>query len=434
MRYNYGKKEYLITDGNSDFNIRSEEPLVQGSIVKIVGEIDQTGNITATNIVKIDDGQQQKILEKIKMQIKTKIPIANEPYLVTDELTKKIWPQLKWVAEEIFCAKKLGRGILLRFHGDADGVCGAFALTEIVYCKAFQQNSAMYNVKDAFRDISTIGQENRPLIILLDFGSSDSCKEALELVSAAGIEYIIIDHHPYQAKENTKIVNPFSIQENASKYTAGYLACEIAIACGLDKEKGKELAKVACAGDKSNILESDEDDGKKAMVLDFLTNHVPFGNNLEFYKKVMRTPDLFSSITQQANDSIEEAAGKALAKAKRTQENSVEICVFPLDSIVVKGEWPSSSKITTRVYDKIRDSVPLMCIGHTEYSVIMRINDEGIAKGLNANNLAEEVKKTMGDFVKGGGGHAKAGAISVRPGFTREVLGELLRQISTKLA
>jgi RecJ-like exonuclease len=298
----------------------------------------------------------------------------------------------------------------------------------------------MYNVKDAFKDISTIGQENKPIIILLDFGSSESCKEGLSLVSAAGIECWIIDHHPYSNQSETKtnrFINPFSIADGVSKYTAGYLACEIAAACGLEVEKARELAKIACSGDKSDILQSDESDAKKAMVLDFLTNHVSFGNNLDFYKKVMEKAELFTSIAQQADDSIEEAAKKALAKAKTTEENGVQICSFSLDPIVVKGEWPSSSKITTRVYDKLRAAEPgkpIMCIGHTEYSIVMRLNDEAVAKGLNANELAESVKTTMADFVKGGGGHPKAGAISVMPGFSKDVLGELIRVISKGLS
>ncbi|VVC04332.1 Uncharacterised protein [Candidatus Bilamarchaeum dharawalense] len=433
MRYNYGRKEYIITDGKIEQNIKSDQPLSQGSVVKLEGELDDSGSIVANRIVFLEGVKETDVLERIKANVRDSLRVSDEPILVNDEITKKIWPQLKELAVEFVLAKKLGRSILLRFHGDADGVCGAFALTGILYCKTFQQNSAMYNVKDAFRDMSTIGQENKPLIVLLDFGSSDSCKEALELIAAAGIDYVIIDHHPYNAKENRKIINPFGFADNVSKYTAGYLACEIAIASGLDLEKGRELAKIACAGDKSSILESDDSDVKKAMVLDFLTNHVSFGNNLDFYKKVMEKQELFASIAQQADESIEEAAKKALAGAKRVIEKDVEICTFPLDAIVRKGEWPSSSKITTRVYDKIRGEQPLICIGYTEYSVIMRINDGAVAKGLNANELAENVKKTMADFVKGGGGHAKAGAISVRPGFNREVLGELQRQISKSL-
>ncbi|MFH1521143.1 MAG: DHH family phosphoesterase [Candidatus Micrarchaeota archaeon] len=430
MRYNYGKKEYTITDGKIEQFVKSDEPLTHGACVKIEGELDNNGTIIAKKVHVLNEEKTTAIYGKIRDNVTATLNISNIPTLVNDEITKKIWPQLREIAIELNIATKLGRSVLLRFHGDADGVCGAFAITNIIYCKAFQQNSAMYGVKDAFRDISTIGQENKPLIILLDFGSSDGCKEALELITAAGIEYIVVDHHPYQNQGNKKIVNPFAFGENVSKYTAGYLACEIAIACGFSVEKARGLAKIACSGDKSDILQSDENDAKKAMVLDFLTNHVSFGNNLDFYKKVMDNQELFTSIVQQANDSIEEAAGKALAGAKRINENGVEICVFPLENIVRKGEWPSSSKITTRVFDKLRTELPLMCIGYTEYSIIMRINDAGVTKGLNANILAENMKKTMGDFIKGGGGHPKAGAISVRPAFVKDVLSELQKLIT----
>jgi RecJ-like exonuclease len=255
--------------------------------------------------------------------------------------------------------------------------------------------------------------------------------EGLGLLKAAGMEALIIDHHPPGKSNNSPMVSPFTVADNVSRYTAGYLACEIAVACGLLKERGMELARVACSGDKSDILSSDEGDMRKALVLDFLASHVSFGNNLDFYKNVMAKDELFRSIMQQADESIEDAAEKALAKSKKQQEGAFEVVSFPLEALVKKGEWPSSSKITTRVYDKLcaQGDRPLLCLGYTDRSIIIRLNDRAAALGLSANELAEKIKSVMADFVDGGGGHAKAGAIRVKRGFAKDVLNELLRQV-----
>jgi RecJ-like exonuclease len=429
VRYRAGEREYSVTDGNADYAFHSRETLAYGSSVIIDGEAN--GHVLAVkNLSTLQGGLAQIVYERVAAGVKKTVAAPAAPLLLRDELTTKLWPALKDAALDLMCAKKLGRAVLLRFHGDADGVCGAFAVTSVVNCRAFQQNSAIYSVREALRDLATIGQENRPLIVLLDFGSSDASAEGLGLLKAAGVETLVIDHHPPGKSGIPPNVSPFLVAEGVSRYTAGYLASEIAVACGLPRARGMELARVACSGDKSDILASDESDGKKALVLDFLASHVSFGNNLDFYKNVMAKDELFRSIMQQADESIEDAADKAIIKSKKQQEGALEIVSFPLEALVKKGEWPSSSKITTRVYDKLSsgDGRPMLCLGYTDRSIIIRVNDPAVALGLSANELAEKIKSVMADFVDGGGGHAKAGAIRVKRGFAKDVLNELLRQ------
>jgi RecJ-like exonuclease len=141
----------------------------------------------------------------------------------------------------------------------------------------------------------------------------------------------------------------------------------------------------------------------------------------------MKNESLFLSISQQAKESIEEAADRAGAGMKRTK-GRVEIVTFQLDGVVRKGEWPPAGKITTCIFERLKGDAPLLCIGHKENSLIMRLNDAAVALGLSANDLAKGIVKSMPDFVIGGGGHAKAGAIRVKPGFAKDVLGELMRR------
>lgn len=436
IRYYHGKRDYILTDGKTDCTFFTDEPLAPGACVSLEGEM-AVGGLRASKAETASGEKERKILEKVRSNIRDGATLPDNPAIVDDETMKKLWPALRNAALEFTIAKKLGRSVMLRFHGDADGICGAFAITSILPCKAFQQNSAIYSVKDALRDIQMIGQESRPLIVLLDFGSADGCVEGLSLLKAGGIDCIVIDHHPYARKDDARIVNPFSVSDDASKYTAGYLACEVARACGLPLERAEELARIACSGDKSEIIQNGPIDAKKAMVLDFLASHVSFGNNLDFYKKVMEKDELFSSIAQQADDSIREAAGKAMAKMKKSEAGGLSIASFSLEGIVVKGEWPPSSKITTRVYDTLKadaPETPLFCIGYTDRSVILRLNDKAAALGLSANDLAERVKKSMSDFVDGGGGHVKAGAVRAKEGFVKEVVNEIIREASAAVA
>ena len=426
-RYRGGRQEYVLTDGKAEYPLETREHLQQGMCVRVQGEMGVGARLVVTMVDALTDDRANAVYEKVTASIVSAAVLPDSPQLVKDGITEKLWPALRKAALKVLAAKKLGRSVLLRFHGDADGIAGAFAITSVLNCKAFQHNSAMYGAKDALRDIAAIGQENRPLALLLDFGSGENCIDGLGFLKAAGIDYIVIDHHPSATKDEA-VVNPFRIAENASKYTAGYLACEIAVALGLERERALQLAKTACSGDKSDILPTDENDRANALVLDFLASHVSFGNNLDFYRNVMENGELFHSIMRQADESINEAADKAVAKMKRQEEKGVEIAVFSLDGIARRGEWPPSSKITTRVFDRLRGEKPLLCVGYTERSVIMRLNDAAVALGLSANGLAERIRVSMADFVEGGGGHVKAGAIRVKRGFAKDVVNELIRE------
>jgi RecJ-like exonuclease len=438
VRYAEGKREYLVTDGANEFFLSCSEHLSHGACIQAEGELLGESKISGTRITILSGDPADKVFRRVKENILSSNKGPDAPALSDDGMIRALWPRIKEAAKTILAAKKLGRSVMLRFHGDADGIAGAFALTKILPCKAFQQNSAYYTVKDALRDIAGIGQESRPLVVILDFGSGEHCAEGLGLLKAAGMEFLVIDHHPIDPKtkgENPDwLVNPFLMGDDASKYTAGYLACEIAHICGLEKERAAGLARIACSGDKSEIMASDGDDARKALVLDFLAAHISFGNNLDFYRNVMEKPDLFDSIAMQADETIEEAAKKAMAGMRKSEGASLDIFTIPLSGIAKRGEWPSSSKITTRVYDKMRADTtkPIMCIGQTERSLIIRLNDGAIGLGLSANDLAKAVARCMADFVDGGGGHAKAGAIRVKAGFAKEVLNELIKEARTK--
>ncbi len=428
VRYSHGRREYALTDGKSDYSFQSEDNIPQGSFVEIQGEVD--GNrIVPTLIIILEGKEAEEAQEKIKVNMKEQI--GEGPSIVQDDVTKGLWPMLGEAALEIIAAKRTGRFVLLRFHGDADGICGAFAISGMVRCKAFQQNSAVYTVKDAFRDIGAVGQEANPLIILLDFASNDASKEGIELLKAAHIQHMVIDHHPFGESPPEGVINPFTLTSDGSRYSAGYLACEIAISCGMDREEARGLAGIACSGDKSDLLPHDEKDAEKARVLDFLAAHVSFGNNLDFYKKVMEKDELFTSIARQAQESIENAAAKV--KVKQMKEGELSIVTFTLDNIVKKGEWPPAGKITTKIFEDMKDRGPLVVIGYNERSLIIRLNEGAERLGANANGLAKEMCDTMPGLIYGGGGHTRAGAIRVKEGFARDVLGRLVERIKEKI-
>jgi len=356
--------------------------------------------------------------------------------LVEDGMVAKLVPKIKKAAGLLLEARRSRRFVLLRFHHDADGISGAFALSEATRISAYQQNSAVYSVKDAIRDLSTVSHEEKPLVMLLDFGMNRESEEGLRLLKAAGAEIAIIDHHP-PSGEAMKIADffltpwEFSEGEGASRYVAGYLASEVARACGVDAEG---YARIACAGDKSSLLEPDDEDKKKALVLDYLAAHSGFGNNLKFYRNVLGNAELFASLYAQANEKIDEAADKAMKGMKERKAGAVSVCAIDLEKVVKKGEFPNCSKVTTRVFDRLEGKAagPLLVLGIGERTIIMRLNQAAADEGLSADTIAKKMQETMRDFVESGGGHAKAGAIRVKEGFAGAVAEEIARMLAAR--
>ncbi len=436
-----------LYDGKGEAQFYSDIQFHQGACINAEGETaaGTNGRFVIHKATILDGDDARKIYRDAADHIKSiaASSITEEPALLQDKFMLGFWPQVHEVALELLASSKLARPAIIRFHGDADGVCGALAISSLlVSAKTFQQNSAAYSVRGANRDIDMLSHEPNALVVLIDFGSSVASVEGLRTLKSSGIETILIDHHPGDRNiaDQARVLNTQLVSGGGTKYTAGYLCCEIMATLGseIGKSRAITLARTACAGDKSTIFDVDDSDTKRAMVIDFLASHKRFGNKLEFYRDVLSNDELFHSIAGQAEEEIDVAAEKAMRGMRRIEgKYGLTTVLIPLEKVVTKGEWPPSSKITTRVYDVLNSEKPgrgLVCLGYTDRSVIMRLNDAALERGLSATSLAEKLKTSMPDFIEGGGGHPKAGAIRAKPGFVKEVIGELVREIETGAA
>ncbi len=350
--------------------------------------------------------------------------------IVNDDVTRKMEPKMREIADRLRRAAEDGEQAILRFHNDADGISGAFALTKILKCRTYAQNSAVYTPRDSLRDISQL-QYGRRLVILLDFGMNQESREGVELLKAAGAELIMIDHHTPDLDSDAPVIrlNPwdFEGEGDLSRYTAGYLACEIARMLDANVER---YARSACAGDKSTIMELSKEDEKKALVLDYLAINAGFGNSLELYSRISSNNELTSSIYLQAKEKLEEAVDNAFSGSKRKDVGGVAVYRLDLERIARVGDFPNRGKITTGVMDKIGKKEPSVVMACSKRTVILRANDKAVEQTIDLSSIANKLKSIMGDFVLGGGGHRKAAAVSVKEGYSKSVANQITDLIS----
>ncbi len=335
--------------------------------------------------------------------------------LLSDSELKIMGSDFEKIARKLYAAQQLERFIVVKFHGDADGISAALILKKFLKANYFQQNAAIYSVGDAIKDIEKIGQYFRPLLIMVDFGSGEDSSRGLALAKAGEIELISIDHHPpseFSVLSFALSLNPWNAgYEDGSKYPTGFLCAMLANMFGIDSEG---FEKIACAGDKSTILSISNEEKNKALVLDFAATYSGFGNGIDFYLQVLSKNELFNSMLMQANVKLEEADRILKNNIKSRSTQNIEIFWFNLDSVAEKKEFPNKGKITGRVFDLVNSNKPVAVIGISKKTLIFRFNDIAVSKGIRTDEIIKQMKNNFSDFIENGGGHAYAAALRIK--------------------
>ncbi len=343
------------------------------------------------------------------------------------ELNEEFQGKVKEIANKLLNAKN--RLVCLRYHRDADGICGALLIEKIVRVRSFQQNTSMYGVKNALSDINMVYYEENPLMVFVDFGSGEGSLKGLETLKAKGIEVIVIDHHfpGNNVEEKAIILNSrlFGEEDELGSYTAGWICGEIAKAAGQKGEEIEILQRTACAGDKSEVMEFGEEDKQRALVMDYLASYSQFNNRLAFYKKVLKDKELYESLLRQAEDGMEETK-EQIKRRMKAVEGKVKLYTINLEWIG-HMQFPARGKSTTVCFETVKDEKEVVVVGYWKNGLSFRINKGAVEKGFGANYFIEELKKRMPDFLEGGGGHGRAAALRIRDGFGEHVVNEIKR-------
>ncbi len=378
--------------------------------------------------------EYKKIDEKeVEEELSSSIKILDLNPVVEEEAIKKMWGEIKKVAIKIKTAERMGRDVIVRFNNDADGISSALLLKEVMRGYYIQHNAPIYYKRDAFNDLNNLMNRYKPLLILLDFGANEESEEALDIVKSAGIEIIIIDHHPTERKNEEKllILNPH-LFGGESNITTGYLCFEIARMLG---KENKELLKISLAGDKSNIIKIDEEDKNNALIIDYVATYLNYGGKLDFYQEVMKNKEMKETILMQAKEKLEEVKDYILKHMKHDKVGEFRIYTINLDEISTKAEFPSRSKITSQLYEIIKDENAIV-LGVTNKSIIFRITEKANENGVDASKIIEEIKRKYPEHILSGGGHSKAAAIRVKNeemfNFIKKEIKEYIRKINTK--
>ncbi|MEK6981874.1 MAG: DHH family phosphoesterase [Candidatus Micrarchaeota archaeon] len=435
---------YEITDGIITYNFFYDKFLNKGDIIKLDSTIKNplSFSLSVNAISSYKDNLALEKRKEIEEKMMDSLVLPKTNLFVQDPTTTKILPLFEQIARYLHLVKRSNKFVLLKYHNDADGICAALSITSFLKCRSEQQKSAVYSEKDAVRDLETITNETNPVVVFVDFGASIESQNGLKLLKAGGATIIIIDHHP-PSKEISNhsyiFVSPWAVSDESesSRYPAGYLCAEIAkYFTNDDSEIAKlnDYAKIACAGDKSKILEITEQDRRKALALDYIALYGGYPN-LSFYKKILSSPDILSSILEQAEEKLNAILSNAKRRMIQKDLPNVTVYLLELEGLTKQYEFPSKGKAATTIFEalvKENPTKPIIVIGYGKQTVVIRINDLAAEAGYSGKEIAETTKTTMKDFVESAGGHQKAAAVRVKKEFAKSVAEELVKIIEGK--
>ncbi|MEW5997026.1 MAG: DHH family phosphoesterase [Candidatus Micrarchaeota archaeon] len=420
---------YILSDGEAEVEMHSREFYKMGDAYFVSGTVVSERGFFVLKPEKME--RRPAAYAAVLRRAEENAQVQHEK-LLADGLVEKLRERMELVAKKLLAAKKLGRFVLLKFHNDADGVAGALALTKVLgNVQSHQQNSALYRVADAMRDVNSIRHERNPLVVIVDCGSGEESREGLEIVKAGGAEIILIDHHPPEkGVENfcSVFLSPWAVseEEEASAYPAGYLACEVAGACGIKDLEW--LAKIACAGDKSGIMPVSDEDREKALVIDYMATYAEFGNRLEFYEHALGERELYASILFQARERMERVKEEVGKLMKKRIEGPVAVYTVDFEKVSAR-EFPGKGKLTSRAFELVMHEGAVVVLGVWEGGISFRLTENAVLRGVNAGRVIDAVKRKMGSLVEAGGGHGRAASLKIKRGYTKEVLEEVLDQL-----
>lgn len=417
-------------------------------IVALNGSLQLDGFLRASAEPKKLEGEEaEQEKKKIMRALEQKAKTLETTTLINDETMQEIMKDVQQAAFELKKAALEGRPILMRYHGDADGIAGGIMLRRAMMKTvwdarnsfwSFQNDSAVYKNKHALKDISWLSalyyEHLQPIVLLVDFAANPESADALKLIKQAGFEVIVIDHHP-PGEETRKQIDALATPWNTktqipSQYTAGMLAGETAKK--IAEVEVERLQKTSLAGDKSKLIEASEESKKNATALDFLATYSKFPNSLEFYEKILEDAQMLESIYQQAKHQIETMTEAAREHTKTKKlENGFTVALVKLDAAAKKGEFPSKGKATGRVHDELdaQATGPLVTIGYGSKAINMRANKQATEKGFDANKIIQQMKEELKGAMEAGGGHAAAAGIRLNAGYGKIVLEELTKKI-----
>lgn len=381
---------------------------------------------------------------------------------LSDDISKAVKLIKKCISEK--------RPILIRHHADADGYCSGVALekaiTPLIHATHERERDAWfaysrkpnmapyYSYEDANKDLAFfLGDKGnyeykKPLVIIVDNGSSDEDVLALKKLKIYNITTIVIDHHPISSAVKELIdvhVNPHSVGSTYD-FSAGMLCAEVGKLLNPSLDGTEFIASVSAYADKVKSDEKDEylkicltngysEDFIKnvAETLDFEAHNIGFADSRQLMDDFFgKDPLKQKQIVGMLKEVVERKKAEAFVSVKKyshiSRTEKMNIVLIPMGLISIRGEFPNYGKIVGMMHDYVtnEEKKPTISLGISDSMITLRGTADST---LDVTDIVKTAKQRFPYAQINGGGHKKAGSLRFIPAASEEVKEFVLSKI-----
>lgn len=431
------------------------------------------------SIKRLSSHETENLKRKIQEIQKAGAKPLTPDFLVESPILNKLRDRFIEAATQIRLAVMQNRPIIVRHHNDVDGYSAGFVLERAILPLVEKQHGGgksaweffsrapcqapYYDIEDSIRDTSTsLRNEAKfsnkmPLVIITDNGSTEQDLIGIQQGKVHGIDFIVIDHHPYEkdviSSEVLVHINPFLVGEEGSAFSAGMLCSEIArfisevknidqipamagLADRIDlvnPKAIKEYIKIAEAkGYTKQLLEN------IATVIDFVSAKIRFMEAREFIEVVFGEPrERQRSLVELMAPYIHQLEKNGLEIAKSSSKTE-KISDVTLQLIEIQsafpgfGFYPKPGKCVSMLHDSLQSNAKnkkIISLGVLDSAITFRATDES---NFSVKDFIIHLKDVLPDSFVGGGGHKNAGSINFVPGKKQDVLKQLREFVKSR--
>ncbi len=451
---------FLVSDGYGcvDAVIKDSE-FQAGQVVEISGPVKERAGRLQLEIesLTISKNDFNSILEKNSEPVRTDLSIKSQRL-------EKLKPYFIKIAKRLRKAVLENQSILIRHHADADGIISGMAIEHS--CRMFMEKigvnpeynlyrspsrAPFYEVSDVFRDIVLTKRiieghgQKKPLIIVLDNGSTPEDVLGLKTLHSLGFEVIVVDHHnPVVIEKKRTLVddylshhlNPY-IEGLDSSTSAGMLAYELG---RMIFEEYNEPMFPAVAGITDHCIIPETEDyisnskrtraelEKIGMSIDFIAYNLKFDPGKGLFEELFQNKEFVSIISEEVKKGFETQLQSTMPYLRTQEIEGVVFSYIDLEKYTIRFKYPAPGKVLSAIHDIIateKETLPVITLGCLSDMIIFRATKPV----LPVQKIIKKLKKDLPNANVDGGGHEQAGAIKFVSAHFTDVLENIKQQV-----
>jgi RecJ-like exonuclease len=451
---------FVVSDGYGCIDaVIKESDFETGQVVDISGKIKERA---ARLQLEIDSMSPSK--KDFNSIIEQNSEPEDKPFSIKSARLEKLRPYFLKIAKRLRRAVLENQSILIRHHADADGIIAGMSIEHS--CRAFMEKiginsdynlyrspskAPFYEISDVFRDIVLTKRiieghgQQKPLIIVLDNGSTPEDVLGVKTLKSLGFEVIVVDHHNPVVLENKKTsvdpylsfhLNPY-IEGLDSSTCAGMLAYELG---RLIFEDYNEPMFPAVAGitDHCIIPETDayiknsgktrEELEKIGMSIDFIAYSLRFDPGKGLFEELFQNKEFVSIISEEVKKGFETQLQSTMPYLRTQEIEGVVFSYIDLEKYTIRFKYPAPGKVLSAIHDVIateKETLPVITLGCLSDMIILRATKPV----LPVQKIIKKLKKDLPQANVDGGGHECAGAIKFVSAHFTEILENIKQQV-----